>query len=188
MNIFDPETRVAILAQMVKAAPRQGLGRTQIMKFFYFLQELKGVPLGYDFRIFNFGPFDSEVLSDLSSACGHDTVVEETVLYSRGYGYKITPGANADKASQSFENSNAEIVRKIEEVIKEFGVYSASELELLSTILFVDSEFSQSGFCVTHSELTTRVQQIKPHFTEVMILGRVNEMNKKGWLGSLSDS
>ena len=62
MNAVTSETRTAILARMVKVAPGQTLGRTQVMKLFYFLQELKGVWLGYDFRLFTYGPFDSEVL------------------------------------------------------------------------------------------------------------------------------
>jgi len=33
------------------------------MKMKYFLQELKEVPLGYDFRLSTYGPFDAEVLS-----------------------------------------------------------------------------------------------------------------------------
>ena len=51
-------------------------GEKLFVKLFYFLQELNGVPLGYDFRLFNYGPFDSEVLSDLSTACGLDAVAE----------------------------------------------------------------------------------------------------------------
>jgi uncharacterized protein len=183
---ISSETRLAILCRMVKAAPKQGLGRTQIMKLFYFLQELKGIPLGYDFRLFNYGPFDSEVLSDLSSACGLDAVVETTVLYPRGYGYNITLGANADRVSQSLEEDHAEIVGKVEEVVREFGVYGAAELELRSTILFADREMSQAGTSTTEGELADRVRQIKPYFTVEAILDRVNEMKRKGWLDSLS--
>jgi uncharacterized protein YwgA len=181
-----PETRVAILARMVKGAPGHSLGRTQIMKLFYFLQELKGVPLGYDFRLFNYGPFDSEVLSDLSSACGQDTVVEKSFIYTRGYGYDITPGANADKVCQSLEDTDPELVQKVEEVIQEFGAFTASELELRSTILFVDREFAGVGQGVASDALVERVRQIKPHFDNETIQKRVADMAGRSYLQSLT--
>jgi hypothetical protein len=180
-----PETRLAILALMVKRASGQTLGRTQVMKLFYLLQELKGVPLGYDFRLFNYGPFDSEVLSDLSSACGLDTVVEKTIIYSRGYGYDITPGIHADKATWSLEANHREIVEKVEEVMREFGTFSASELELRSTLLFVDREFAGVGQGVSLEALVERVRQIKPHFADATIRKRALDMKDKNYFQSM---
>jgi uncharacterized protein YwgA len=182
------ETRVAVLARMVKLAPGQSLGRTQVMKLFYFLQELKGVNLGYDFRLFNYGPFDSEVLSDLSSACGQGTVVEKTVYYPRGYGYDISPGPQADHLCTSLEKSDPNLASMVDQVIGDFGLFGAAELELRSTILFVDRELSQGGNTATSQELTSRVQKIKPHFNAEVILDRVREMKDKGWLESLRSS
>jgi len=155
------------------------------MKLFYFLQELKGVQLGYDFRLFNYGPFDSEVLSDLSSACGHETVVEKIVLYGRGYGYDISPGANGEKVSRSLAESDANVAQKVDEVIQEFGSCSAGELELRSTILFVDREVIQTHTTEKGSDLAEKVRRIKPHFSEPMILSRITEMKARGWLQSL---
>ena len=43
-------------------------GRTALMKFVYFLKELKGVPFDYRFTLHTYGPFDSRVLDDLSYA------------------------------------------------------------------------------------------------------------------------
>src|SRR5262245_39458923 len=132
MNILNSETRVAILARMVKAVPQHTLGRTQVMKLFYFLQELKGIPLGYDFRLFNFGPFDSEVLSDLSSACGLGAVTETPIIYARGYGYSITPGPNAEKLNCELAESKPILTARVDEVVREFAELGAAELELRS--------------------------------------------------------
>jgi hypothetical protein len=188
MNTVTPETRIAILARMTKQAPDHRLGRTQVMKLFYFLQELKGIPLGYDFRLFNYGPFDSEVLSDLSSACSSNTVVERTVLFARGYGYDITPGQNADQLTGMLEAENPNLASVVDEIVGEFGRLGAAELELRSTILFVDRELSQAGKAATDQDLASRVHQIKPHFSEVAILERMSEMTVSGWLKSLSGS
>lgn len=182
-----PDTRAAVLSRMVSQAPGQKLGRTQVMKLFYFLQELKGVPLGYDFRLFTYGPFDSEVLGDLSTACGLEQVAEKVVTYPRGYGYEITPMQEGEALSRVLERTNPDLTQKVDEVVREFGHLGAGELELRSTILFADRELGESGTPVTESELASRVRRIKPHFDDTTILRRVREMREQGWLRALTN-
>lgn len=182
------ESRAAVLARMVTQTTERKLGRTQVMKLFYFLQELKGVPLGYDFRLFTYGPFDSEVLSDLATACGQDVVTEKTVIYPKGYGYENSPGPQAERLSRELERTNSDLATQVDEVVRDFGAFSASELELRSTILFVDRELSQLGSTTTGRDLAGRVHAIKPHFTVTMILDRIKAMQDKGWLVCLGTS
>jgi uncharacterized protein YwgA len=186
MSQYSPETRLPILACLIKKAPGQDLGRTQLMKLLYFLQELKGVPLGYDFRLFNYGPFDSEVLSDLSSAHGAGIVTEKTVLHANGYGYSITPGTRADLSASKFESSDPDVVSAIDATVEEFGGFGASKLELLSTIFFVDREFAGEGKETSLDDITERVHQIKPHFEKETISKGVIDMERKGYLKSIS--
>ena len=153
----DPRSRLraAILARFVTRAPGQKLGRTQLMKLFYFLQELKGVELGYDFRLFTYGPFDSEVLSDLATATGVNTVSEKTVVYPRGYGFAITPGSHASRLSQELETTSPELTAQVDEVVRE-PRHAGPPIELRSTILFVDRELSQEGSAATDRALLER--------------------------------
>src|SRR5262245_15587676 len=123
------EVRATVLARMVCKAPERKLGRTQVMKLFYFLQELKGVPLEYDFRLFTYGPFDSEVLSDLATAVNLGTVVERTVIYPRGYGYEITPGSNAGRLCGDLEVIDPNLAAAVDQVVQDFGQFGAAELE-----------------------------------------------------------
>ena len=181
------ESRAAILARMVSKAPERKLGRTQVMKLFYFLQELKGIPLGYDFRLFTYGPFDSEVLSDLATACCVDTVSEKTVIYPRGYGYEITPGPLAERLQNDLARTDLGLTAQVDEVVREFGSLGAAELELRSTILFVDRELGRAGTTVTARDVSARVHQIKPHFDQPAILNRIAEMKVKGWLECLPE-
>ena len=173
------ESRLAILARMVTKAPEKKLGRTQVMKLFYFLQELKDVPLGYDFRLFTYGPFDSDVLSDLATACSLNMLLEKTIIYSRGYGYEITPGPHANQLTRELEASNPILASQIDDVVREFGSYGAAELELRSTILFVEREFASSGEDVSEQELVERVRQIKPHFDSTTIHQRILEIRNR---------
>ncbi|CAN5168436.1 hypothetical protein BH10PLA2_BH10PLA2_18190 [soil metagenome] len=158
------------------------------MKLFYFLQELKGVALGYDFRLFTYGPFDSEVLSDLATACSLNQVKESPVTYSRGYGFDITAGPHADRLSCELETNHSVICSEVDAVIQDFGSFGAAELELRSTVLFVDREFCQVKSAHTSSEIFERVRQIKPHFSDTVIQERISEMKGKGWLQSIASS
>jgi hypothetical protein len=57
--------RIGLIAYLAKRSP---IGRTALMKYCYFLQALRGVPLGYNFSLYSYGPFDAAVLSDLGDA------------------------------------------------------------------------------------------------------------------------
>ncbi len=186
MTLTNPKTRASILARMVAKAPGEKLGRTQVMKLFYFLQELKGVPLGYDFRLFTYGPFDSEVLGDLGVACVSNAVQERTVIYPRGYGYEITAGANAGQLNRFLEENESELADAVDSVVGDFSSCTAAELELQSTIFFVDRELISTTASTDLADLAGRVHQIKPHFAVPAIEARIQKMLEKGWLQSLT--
>src|SRR5262249_14989297 len=124
--------RVGLIAALVEKAPGQTLNRTAIMKLAYFLQVMKNVPLGYDFRLYTYGPFDSDVLDDLGYAQVFGAVKERTIIQSEGYRYEIKPGkrsAHVQEESETWLEHNREA---IDWVIQEFGSLKAPELELYS--------------------------------------------------------
>lgn len=186
MDNISPDTHLAIIARLVSKAPGKKLGRTQLMKLCYFLQEIEQVPVRYDFRLFNFGPFDSDVLSDLGSACGRDVLNEETVKIDRGYRYEITPTKRAAQMSKELRERDRELATKIDRIVEAFAGDGAGELELKSTILFVDREFSRSQTCNSSIEkIAERVHSVKPHFLLTMIQNRIQMMKDGGYLNSL---
>ena len=64
MTVLDKdEIRMCILTTLVKRAPKPP-GRTALMKFAYLLQTIRGIPLGYRFRLYNYGLYDEQVLTD----------------------------------------------------------------------------------------------------------------------------
>jgi hypothetical protein len=177
--------RVATLVALAAAVPGQTLGRTAAMKLVYFLQELYGVPLEYDFRLHTYGPFDADVLGDLGTATTLQALTEKTVTYSRGYGYEIGLGRRADVARTAAADWLAAHQSALDQVVQEFGSWSASDLELGSTILFVDRELKGQGTVAAHETIASRVRKIKPHFSEQAILARVKRFQAKGWLLSV---
>jgi uncharacterized protein len=179
MSASVRELRPLGMARLVCRAPGATIGRTALMKMMYFLQELHGAPLGYDFRLYTYGPFDSEVLSDLGTATSLNMLNERTVLHSRGYGYEITPGTQAQVQSAELESRSRHLAKLVDSVISEFGSFSAADLELRSTIFYVDREMRQNGTKAAAKDVAERVRQIKPHFDEAAILNGVGDMHKK---------
>jgi uncharacterized protein len=180
------DARLAALVSLASAAPGQTLGRTAAVKLLYFLQELYRVPLGYDFRLYTFGPYDAEILNDLGTAKTLDALTEKTVFYNIGYGYEISPGPQAEAVqarARAWLRANRP---KIDAVAAEFGRWSASDLELGATVVFADREFAATGRVATEAELASRVREIKPHFSEATVLARVNDFRDKGWLRSVA--
>ncbi len=83
--------RLGILTEMVERAPSR-LGRTAIMKLVYLLQTVKGVPLGYSFGLYIYGPYENDVLNDLGQGETMRAVRSSVVLHPKGYGYEFSPG------------------------------------------------------------------------------------------------
>lgn len=177
--------KIAMIAALVEKAPEQTLGRTAVMKLAYFLQVLKNVPLGYDFRLHTYGPFDPDVLDDLSYAQVFGAVTEKTILQSQGYRFEIKPGKRcreAQKKSQDWLNRHRDA---LDGVIREFGQCTAPNLELISTIIFVDRENAKQVNPVSLNVLAEQVRNIKPRFSPSDVLSKCREALAKGFLLSI---
>jgi hypothetical protein len=177
--------RLALITTFVERAPNQTLGRTAIVKMAYLVQVLRGVPLGYDFRLYTYGPFDSEVLGDLEYAQALKAVEVQTVLYPGGYRYDVRPGPLATAVKAQAGDWLARYQPAVDWVVKEFGGCTASELELLSTIVYADQEVSRNRQTLTAEELAHRVREVKPHFTKSFVLDKTNSLLARGLLTSV---
>ncbi len=188
MTPFNEKKRLEVIARLAHKSPNRTLGRTKLMKLLYFLQELKGVPLGYDFRLFTYGPFDSDVLGDLATACNRGVVEEKTVIFTQSYGYEITLEPLGDRLSDRLAREDNELVAKIDEVVAEFGSFPAGELELRSTIVFIDRELHAGDRTATSKTLAEQVQKVKPHFDAPTIRERINDMSRRGWVAQVENA
>src|SRR5271170_4817700 len=93
---MSSENIIQRLALLAKFARHVRLGRTAIMKLCFFLQESRGVPLGYQFSLYSYGPFDSDVLADIATAERLNVLKSSVVYYPSGTGYEYTLGPGAD--------------------------------------------------------------------------------------------
>ena len=177
--------RIAVLARLVECTPGSNVGRTAIMKLAYFLTALRGVPLGYRFTLYSYGPFDSAVLHDVDFASTLGALSTQPVRYPNGYGYSIQPGEAIEEVKALAHDFLQAHEADIEWVAQEFGNLTAAELELASTIIYMNQE--PFGSPIDQEELARRVHDVKPHFSEVRILSRIGDLRTKELLAGVHD-
>jgi hypothetical protein len=105
------------------------------------------------------------------------------VFYSGGYGFDVCPGPKASPIQERAKDWLAQYQPAIDWVIQEFGACTAAELELLSTIIYVDREFVRDG--VDLEELAQRVRGVKPQFTETYVVDKTKFLLEKDLLTSV---
>lgn len=170
------QLRLAVLSTLVKRA-QQKPGRTALMKYAYLLQTVRGVPLGYHFELYNYGPYDGTVLSDLSQATTLKMIKSETILYPSGCGYEYSPNKANELLCGLVRGELSKYEPDINWVLARFGGDSASRLELISTIVFAEREMRRKQQDCQQSELCRRVNRIKPHFSEDVITKTIEELS-----------
>ena len=153
--------RMGVFAELASKSGRR-FGRTALMKLCYFLQEVKEVPLNYDFSLYTYGPFDSEVLADLQTAEELNILATEFEQYPGGYGYSIGVGQLADKVRRQAREFLLEHLEEIDWAAETLASKKPADLELASTIVFVFKEKPSSS----DDTLVKLVRSVKPHFSD----------------------
>jgi uncharacterized protein YwgA len=162
----------AVLVELVRRAPVPP-GRTTLMKFAYLLQVIRKVPLGYRFRLYNYGPYDQQVLADAREAEANDLLQSKLVTFPKGgYGYEFLP---SEESAKIHSEAVSQCENDITWVLDQFGEESASRLELISTLVFACC--GESGR-LDKSQLVDRVHEIKPHFTKMQIGDTADEISE----------
>ena len=182
-NLLNPA--FAVIARLAQKNPKGWVGRTALMKYCYFLQVLRDVPLGYRFSLYSYGPFDSTVLSDLGDCEALGIVRERATLYNVGYGYQIRSALSDDEISRLGGTFLTDHQEAIDWVLAEFGSLAAGELELSSTVVYIDQEASDAKEHLSLKQLARRVKDVKPHFTETQILDVAKSLIDRRLLQSL---
>ena len=176
-----PWQRYALIVELAERlqTERSQFGKTKLQKLIYLLQVIYGVKCGYDFELYTYGPFTSQVLQDLDQAQSLGGVNVTLVPTDPG-GYQIEPGKNAEPVTNMGAGFLAEHEDKLDGLISEYGTYSAKELELRATVVFVSRDMDRDGNEVTADALTEMVHDIKLHFPREGIRSVVKELKAKG--------
>ena len=167
--------RTAVLTSIVHRCPSPP-GRTTLMKFAYILQTVRGIPLGYRFQLYNYGPYDESVLTDIRQAVSSDLLSSKLVTFpGGGYGYEFSTGNSFESAGEELSEQTIAYEDDINWVVNQFGGESAGRMELISTIIFV---LCENGKRLEKPEIVQRVNEIKPHFSRDVVDGAVDQISE----------
>jgi uncharacterized protein len=177
--------RIGVLTDLVERS-RTRMGRTALMKLAYFLQTVKGVPLGYNFRVYTYGPFDEDVLNDIGQAESMQAITSTMIPFNNasGYGYEFSPGPAADQVRMLVTERIQPYKDEIDWVIEKFGSRIASELELLSTIVYAARDRLDRTLPISFDELSKQVREIKPRFSPESVNESIQLLADMGLLTS----
>lgn len=160
---METQERLILMADL--AAKEPGIGKTAMMKLMYLLQTLYKVPLGYDYKIYTYGPYCQTVMSDIEYAEFMNYISVEPITYKNGMsGYKIE-ATELGVAAINASTLDDKYANPIHEVVAFFGQKKARDLELYSTIVFVYFSCLENGWDNSKEEICNTVKSIKPHFT-----------------------
>lgn len=165
--------RVAAIVALVENANTRRLGKTQLQKLVYFLQE-SGVPLGYEYEIYHYGPYSFELSEDMDSLDSLDVLNVESD--PAGFGFDISAGKFAGRFKL-----DPKYQKKMARVISELGADTPAKLEVKATIHFVKSVLAQRTGD-SKSQVIKKVRALKPRFTEEFIKRCFLDLEQTAWI------
>jgi uncharacterized protein YwgA len=149
--------RDAILLSMINEMKSRGswCGETHIQKATYFLQELLGVPLDFEFILYKHGPFSFD-LSDEITAMRADSLLQYQPRDP--YGPSLFPTEESQEFLEQYPKTLKNYANKIQFVAERVGTLGVADLERLATALYVT--FNENGQDISRED---RITELKPH-------------------------
>lgn len=132
------------------------------MKYCYLLQAVRGIDLGFDFRLHTYGPYDSEVLAANDQAKSLGAVVERDFPFDGGVKKELSAGPNYEIVTRDFRSFLDQHAPDFEWVVSEFKGLSSGQMEIVGTIVYVDREAHSDGRRKSREEVVKTVRKIKP--------------------------
>jgi uncharacterized protein YwgA len=177
--MMDLNKRIGIISEIVTKNP--GIGKTAMMKYLYLLQKVYKIPLGYDYSIYTYGPYASAVMEDIDAADNMDAIDVERKIYDSGISaYCITPAEKADEIIAEENATVNEHKASIQDMLSLFRDKNAKELELLTTIIYIYSNYKTYNRSM--DGVPNNVHEIKPYFDIQTIRAEYEKLNSWGIL------
>jgi uncharacterized protein YwgA len=137
-----------LLFKLKEQRGNKNIGRTLIQKLMFLLNRQEVVDLNY--TLYHYGPFSNELSAVLDETAARG-IINETWQDGSGYDisllgtYRSHPGINK---------------KCIEEVVKQYGNYSAGDISIIATALFLKDKYN-----VHNDELIELVNKVKPNYS-----------------------
>ncbi len=150
----------AILTRLVDSLRRHGswCGETHVQKACYFLQELLGVPLSFEFVLYRHGPFSFDLRNQLT-ALRADRLLE-LELQAPPFGPRLVSTAFAARLQQLWPKTLKGYENKLEFVADCLDSKNVNELERLATAFYVRQSM---GSPAPDERRTRELVRLKPH-------------------------
>lgn len=159
------------------------LGKTAFQKLCYIFQELYNVPIGYNFSLYNYGPYSSELMNDLEYTKFLKGITIETICYPTFKGYYIREDVKTDDIIKEAKELIIAYNKQIEEAIELFKDFDTKALEITTTIHYIFSHLKEERFETSEQfrqELIRKTQKVKPKFSVDTIEEKINFLINKG--------
>jgi hypothetical protein len=176
-DIDELWNRVGLIAKLAweQQSRTAQFGKTAVMKLLFILQEVYRVPLDYRFSLYTYGPYCSDVLSDLDYSEAVEAVNIASVVSYPG-GYCVDPSQKTEHYIGKAKAFLQEHENSIEEVLKIFGAMTAKDLELRSTIIYIYKNYLKNKWEIQNTDIADDVKELKPYFTHEQILEAYQEL------------
>lgn len=161
MNLSN---RKNVIIKMLQENP--GMGKTAVMKTIYMLQQVKHMDFGCEFSIYTYGPYNADVMEDI------DELVTDGLLSSSAYSYKDYIGytlSATDSGKKVVSNLKDKDTASLKEILNFVEGKTAKELELYSTIIYIEDLYLKNEKTNNVSAIVKKVHEIKPHFSKETI-------------------
>jgi hypothetical protein len=152
--------RAAILTELTDQMAARGswCGETHLQKSAFFLQELLGVPMEFEFTLYKYGPYSFDLGDELTALQADELLALK--MRHRGYGPSYETTETSRVLRTRFPVTLGKFHDEISFVARTFGEKGVVELERLATALFVTRENPQTTSVDARAR---RLHQLKPH-------------------------
>lgn len=149
-------------------------GKTALQKLIYLLTEIYGVPCDYEYSLYTYGPYSAELASnvDYVNALGGIELIDGL----KG-GYEIIVGEDAEHILSKAERFIKQYSDNIDQLIADFGSYSARDLELRTTLIYLSK-----NEVLSKEELARQLRDLKPYFSNSEINEVIDELYQHDYI------
>ncbi len=166
--------RAALLTELVEQMREHEswCGETHLQKATFFLQELLGVDLGYEFVVYKHGPFSFDLRDELGGLVSDKLIRYEPQLPP--YGPRIAVTEDAAKVHALYPKTLARHANQIAFVAEKLDARGVIDLERLATALYVTLDAPGAATQTRARSL----RELKPHIPEPAALRAVEEVDQ----------
>jgi len=163
----------AIVLSLIEHLRQRGswCGETHIQKATYFLQKLMGLPLNFDFILYKYGPYSFELSDELIAMRANSLI---RLFVNPPYGPTLAPGDGSEQVKNQFPRTLRQFDGQISFIANKLGQKQVSELEAISTALYVRLN---EGKGLSGDQEAKLLCDLKPHIKIDSALAAVNELN-----------